>query len=460
MVEQPMKARATSEATRRTGGMDAWSPLRAGLRHATKVRSRAHRRGRTPVGIVRRRTQRARAMNAEQRRLEEARTGGVQWRTWGPYLSERQWGTVREDYSQDGDAWNYLTHDHARSRAYHWGEDGLAGWCDQKQRLCFALALWNGRDPILKERLFGLSNAEGNHGEDVKEYYSYLDSTPTHSYMKWLYRYPQAAFPYDDLVATNARRTGEDHEYELIDTAIFDDDRYFDVVAEYAKASPEECLIRITVTNRGPERAAIDLLPTLWCRNTWQWWPEQEKPRLAAAPRAYGANVVTAWHPELGARWLYCEGAPELLFTENETNTERLFHSASASPYVKDAFHACLIHGKTGAVNPAAVGTKAAAHYRLQVGAGQSAMVRLCFTNAPSARPFAAFDRTFETRRCEADEFYRSVTPDSASADMALILRQAFGGLFWTKQYFLFDVNMWLREHGVDPLRSPASVAV
>ncbi len=305
-----------------------------------------------------------------------------------------------------------------------------------------------------------MSNAEGNHGEDVKEYYSYLDSTPTHSYMKWLYRYPQAAFPYDDLVAMNARRTGEDHEYELIDTAIFDGDRYFDVVAEYAKPSPEECLIRITVTNRGPESAAIDLLPTLWCRNTWQWWPEREKPRLVAAPRAYGANVVTASHPELGPRWLYCEGAPELLFTENETNTARLFASANPSPYVKDAFHAFLIHGKTCAVNPDAVGTKAAAHYHLEVGAGQSVVVRLCFTDAPSTRPFAAFDRTFETRRLEADEFYRSVTPESAGEDTALVLRQAFGGLFWTKQYFFFDVNMWLREHGVDPLHSPPSVAI
>jgi hypothetical protein len=367
---------------------------------------------------------------------------------------------VREDYGADGDAWRYFPHDHARSRAYHWGEDGLAGFCDLKQRLCFALALWNGRDPILKERLFGLNNAEGNHGEDVKEYYSYLDSTPTHSYMKWLYRYPQAAFPYDDLVATNARRTRQDPEYELIDTAIFDDDRYFDVVAEYAKSSPEECLIRITVANRGPESAPIDLLPTLWFRNTWQWWPERGKPHLAAAPRASGASVVAASHPELGARWLYCDGAPQLLFTENETNTERLFHSANVSPYVKDAFDAFLVHGKTGAVNPEAVGTKAAARYRFEVGAGQSVVVRLCFTDAPSARPFAGFERTFETRRAEADDFYRSVTPESSGEDAALVLRQAFAGLFWTKQYFFFDVSMWLREHGVHPLHSPGSVAI
>src|SRR5688572_4826543 len=380
MVEQPMKARATSEATRRTGGMDAWSPLRAGLRHATKVRSRAHRRGRTPVGIVRRRTQRARAMNAEQRRLEEARTGGVQWRTWGPYLSERQWGTVREDYSQDGDAWNYLTHDHARSRAYHWGEDGLAGFCDLKQRLCFAVALWNGHDPILKERLFGLSNGEGNHGEDVKEYYFYLDSTPTHSYMKWLYKYPHAAFPYDDLIQGNARRTRQDYEYELIDTGVFDEDRYFDVEVEYAKSSPEECFIQITVTNRGPETAAIHVLPTLWFRNTWSWWSGPEQPILTLAKAPRGTSLVAASHPELGARWFYCDDTPSLLFTDNETNTARLFAEPNATAFVKDAFHAFVVNGDTNAVNPAQAGTKAAAHYRLEVGAGRSVSVRLCLT--------------------------------------------------------------------------------
>ena len=284
-------------------------------------------------------------------------------------------------------------HDHARSRAYHWGEDGLAGFCDLKQRLCFALALWNGKDPILKERLFGLSNAEGNHGEDVKEYYSYLDSTPTHSYMKWLYKYPQRAFPYDDLVTTNARRTRQDFEYELIDTGVFDDDRYFDVFVEYAKSSPEECFIRITVANRGAETATIHLLPTLWFRNTWNWWPEKEKPRLAAANGTSGVSVVAASHPELGDRWLYCDGAPPLLFTENDTNTERIFDTPNASPYVKDAFDAFVVHGNTDAVNPAKVGTKAAAHYRLEVGAGQSVSVRLCLTDAPPAsRPFAAFD--------------------------------------------------------------------
>ena len=334
--------------------------------------------------------------SAELRRLSDAREWDSPWRKWGPYLSERQWGTVREDYSQDGDAWQHFPHDHARSRAYHWGEDGLAGFSDLKQRLCFALTLWNGKDPILKERLFGLSNGEGNHGEDVKEYYFYLDSTPTHSYMKWLYKYPQAAFPYDDLVKTNAHRSRRDCEYELVDTGVFDDDRYFDVVVEYAKSSPEECFIRITVANRGPEAATIHLLPTLWFRNTWSWWPAAEKPHLKAATGSKSASVVSASHPELGERRLYCEGAPPLLFTENDTNTERLFDLPNASPYVKDAFHAFVVQGNTDAVNPAKVGTKAAAHYRLEVGAGQSAAVRLCLTRraaSPSVRCLREDDR-------------------------------------------------------------------
>ena len=378
-----------------------------------------------------------RRASAELKRLEESREWNSPWRIWGPYVSERQWGTVREDYSQDGNAWNYFTHDHARSRAYHWGEDGLAGFCDVKQRLCFALALWNGKDPILKERLFGLSNGEGNHGEDVKEYYFYLDSTPTHSYMKWLYKYPQAAFPYDDLVKTNARRTREELEYELIDTGVFDEDRYFDVFVEYAKSSPEECFIQITVANRGPETATIHLLPTLWFRNTWSWWPGA-KPRLAAAKGPDGASVVAASHSELGDRWLYCDGAPPLLFTENDTNTARLFDTPNASPYVKDAFHAFVVHGNTSAVNPAEAGTKAAAHYQLEVAAGQSVAVRLCLTDATQVtHPFARFDETIEARRREADEFYRSCTPDSATEDNAQVMRQAFGGLFWTKQVLL-----------------------
>ena len=398
---------------------------------------------------------------AELARLEAGREWDAPWKRWGPYLSERQWGTVREDYSQNGDAWQHFTHDHARSRAYHWGEDGLAGFCDMKQRLCFALALWNGKDPILKERLFGLSNGEGNHGEDVKEYYFYLDSTPTHSYMRWLYKYPQAAFPYDDLVTTNARRTRQEFEYELIDTGVFADDRYFDVVVEYAKSSPEQCFIRITVTNRGPETATIHLLPTLWFRNTWCWWPDTAKPRLTAAKGSNNASVVAASHPELGDRWLYCDGAPALLFTENDTNTKRLFDTPNASPYVKDGFHGFVVHGKTDAINPDQVGTKAAAHYQLEVGAGQSVAVRLCLTDAKqAARPFAAFEKTVEARRREADEFYRSCTPESASEDTARVMRQAFAGFFWTKQYYFFDVNMWLREHGVNPFHAPASSPV
>jgi hypothetical protein len=393
---------------------------------------------------------------SERERLDSDREWNAPWRQWGPYLSERQWGTVREDYSQAGDAWGHFTHDQARSRAYHWGEDGLAGFSDLKQRLCFALALWNGNDPILKERLFGLSNGEGNHGEDVKEYYFYLDSTPTHSYMKWLYKYPQAAFPYDDLVRTNAGRSRLDFEYELIDTGVFAGDRYFDVQVEYAKASPQETLILITVTNRGPDAATIDLLPTLWFRNTWSWWPGAKKPHLEAD----GASVK-ATHHKLGERWLHCEGDPALLFTENETNTERLFSTPNAQPYVKDAFHQFIVKASADAVNPSRTGTKSAAHYRLALGAGQSVSVRLSLTDRPKAATvFAAFDDTVAGRRREADEFYRSLTPPSADADEAMIMRQAFGGLFWTKQYYFFDVNMWLREHGVHPLNPPEGCAI
>ncbi len=397
---------------------------------------------------------------AEFARLEAAREWNAPWRQWGPYLSERQWGTVREDYSQNGDAWNYLPHDHARSRAYHWGEDGLAGFSDLKQRLCFALALWNGKDPILKERLFGLTNGQGNHGEDVKEYYFYLDSTPTHSYMKWLYKYPHAAFPYDDLIRGNAGRSRHDYEYELIDTGVFPGDRYFDVMVEYAKASAEECFVHITVTNRGPDSAAIDLLPTLWFRNTWSWWPEKGKPSMAAVTGPVGTSLVTARHAELGDRFLYCDGTPSLLFTENETNTERLVGLPNLGLYVKDAFHACVVNGHASAVNPDQVGTKAAAHYRFDVGAGQSVAIRLCLTDKSQSTPFADFDRTIAARRREADDFYRACAPASVSADTAAVMRQAFGGLFWTKQYYFFDVNMWLREHGVDPFDSQSDTHV
>src|SRR5690242_873200 len=320
----------------------------------------------------------------EQKRLNEAREKGIPWKKWGPYLSVRQGGTVREDYSENGDAWNYFTHDQARSRAYHWGEDGIAGISDDKQRLCFALALWNGRDPILKERLFGLTNSEGNHGEDVKEYYFYLDSTPTHSYMKYLYKYPQREFPYRDLLDTNARRTREDFEYELLDTGIFDDDRYFDVFVEYAKNDPEDLLIKVTVHNRGPEAADIQVLPTLWYRNTWAFNEGCTKPVLSGA----GKGKILATYPELGEYTLYCDDAPELLFTENETNAARLWQQPNSTPYVKDAFHECVIAGKHEAVNPAKTGTKAAAHYALNVPAGGSKEVRLRLSATPVAKPF------------------------------------------------------------------------
>jgi hypothetical protein len=301
--------------------------------------------------------------SAEERRLDEAREQGAPWKLWGPYLSERQWGTVREDYSENGDAWNYFTHDQARSRAYHWGEDGLAGFSDDKQRLCFALALWNGKDPILKERLFGLTNSEGNHGEDVKEYYYYLDSTPTHSYMKYLYKYPQNAYPYAGLIETNRSRGRNDPEYELIDTGIFAADRYFDVFVEYAKASPGDILIRISVVNRGGEPAVLDVLPTLWFRNTWAWWPERGKPSLRVS-HAAGEGAIVASHADLGDHRLYCQGTPDLLYTDNDSNNERLFGTPNATHYVKDAFNNYLVGGQAHAVNPAGTGTKAAAHYR------------------------------------------------------------------------------------------------
>src|SRR5690242_8329672 len=310
-------------------------------------------------------------MSEEQHRLSEARNGQAPWRKWGPYLSERQWGTVREDYSATGEAWEYFPHDHARSRAYRWGEDGLAGWCDEKQRLCFALALWNGADPILKERAFGLTNGEGNHGEDVKEYYFYLDSTPTHSYCRYLYKYPQGAFPYDDLVKTNRARSREEQEYELLDTGIFDDDRYFDVFVDYAKAAAEDLLIVITVHNRGPAPATLQLLPTLWFRNLWRADPAATRPTLTA-----DGTAIRTRHVALGLYRLECEGAPALLFTDNETNNQRLFGTANPSPFVKDGINDFVVHGRSDAVNPAETGTKAAAHYRLDIAAGGAATVR------------------------------------------------------------------------------------
>jgi hypothetical protein len=384
----------------------------------------------------------------EQKRLNDAREMGVPWKKWGPYLSERQWGTVREDYSHDGNAWDYFSHDHARSRAYRWGEDGLAGISDDKQQLCFAIALWNGRDAILKERLFGLTNSEGNHGEDVKEYYFYVDSTPTHSYMKFLYKYPQEKFPYKDLIETNRRRSREEMEYELLDTGVFDADRYFDVFVEYAKAEPEDLLIRITVHNRGPEAATLRLLPTLWFRNTWSWGDGTPKPTL----RKVGDGTIRASHAQLGEWTLHCDSSPELLFTENESNATLLWGQANPCPYVKDAFHNYLIAGRPDAVNPSKTGTKCAAHHKLEVPARGSKVVRLRLSAKPPADPFGSFDKIFSTRVSDADEFYSRIVPPSLNEDERRVYRQAIAGMLWTKQYYYFDLDRWLEEHEAHPL--------
>jgi hypothetical protein len=395
----------------------------------------------------------------EGKRLEESREEKVLWKKWGPYLSERQWGTVREDYSEGGDAWNFFTHDHARSRAYRWGEDGIAGISDDKQNLCFALALWNGKDAILKERLFGLTNSEGNHGEDVKEYYFYLDSTPTHSYMKYLYKYPQAAFPYGDLVQTNKKRNRDEMEYELLDTGVFNEDRYFDVFVEYAKADADDILIKITAFNRGPEAAELHLLPTLWFRNDWAAWITESnraagKPDLSQIKAAAGTSAAKAKHSLLGEFILACEGDVPLLFTENTTNYERLFPGQpSVSPYVKDGINDFVVQGRKGAVNPGKTGTKVAAHYRRTIGSGQSATVRLRLSAKGGAVPFGPeFDATFAVRLKEADEFYKSVTPPSVSPDAASVMRQAIAGMLWSKQFFFFDGDSWLEEHNSHPL--------
>jgi hypothetical protein len=384
----------------------------------------------------------------EQKRLNDAREKGIPWKRWGPYLSERQWGTVREDYSHDGNAWAYFSHEQARARAYRWGEDGLGGISDDQQRLCFALALWNERDPILKERLFGLTNAEGNHGEDVKEYYFYLDSTPTHSYMKFLYKYPQRAYPYADIVDTNHGRTRHDFEYELIDTGIFNDDRYFDVFVEYAKAGPEDILIRITVHNRGAEAARLRVLPTLWFRNTWSWGTDARKPRL----RAVQPGLIEATHHELGTYWLHGDGDPELLFTENESNTQRLWNQSNLVPYVKDAFHAFVISDQRGAVNPALEGTKAAAHYRLDVPAQGSRTIRLKLSATMATDAFDGFERMFGERLDDADEFYQRIAPKALVEDERRVHRQALAGMLWGKQYYFFDLEHWLSEHKSHPL--------
>ena len=387
-------------------------------------------------------------MNPEQQRLDEAREKKIPWKKWGPYLSERQWGTVREDYSEGGDAWNYFSHDQARARAYRWGEDGLAGISDDQQLLCFALALWNGKDPILKERLFGLINCEGNHGEDVKEYYFYLDSTPTHSYMKYHYKYPQREFPYANLVDTSRGRSRYEFEYELLDTGVFDQDRYFDVFVEYAKKSPEEILIQISIHNRGPEAAELHILPTLWFRNTWSLGGDADRPIMQRV-----GNAIKAVHPDLGERFLYCEGCATLLFTENETNTQRIFGVPNRSPYVKDSINNYIVNGQKDAINPEQKGTKVAAHYQVTVKAGDVQMIRLQLTDVASGRknPFRDFEDVLEIRHKEADQFYDTVIPSSLNADQANVMRQAVAGMLWSKQFYHYDVNKWLEERGSDP---------
>ena len=423
-------------------------------------------------------------MTPEEKRLDESHQRTRHWKRWGPYVAERQWGTVREDYSPHGTAWEYFPHDHARSRAYRWGEDGIGGISDRHQRVCFALALWNGRDPILKERLFGLTGNEGNHGEDVKEYYFYLDSTPTHSYMKYLYKYPQAAYPYAQLVEENRRRKRRDPEYELLDTGVFNDDRYFDVFMEYAKAAPEDILIKITAWNRGPEEAQLDLLPTMWFRNIWSFGGKHGHPKLwrikdySVGDRP-AAAVVAAQESRYGTRWLLAEGAPEMLFTENETNFQRVFNYPNATPYVKDSFHDFMVHGARGAVNPAQTGTKCAAHYRARIAPGASVTLRLRLTNndphtdglqapaqtgalsvnadparhAQTANPFGEeFEKTFDLRREEADQFYSHRFPQERSGDARNVMRQALAGMLWSKQCYHYDVRTWLEG---DPGQPP-----
>ena len=421
-----------------------------------------------------------RIMNAEEKRLEESRKRKVHWKRWGPYLSERQWGTVREDYSPYSTAWEFFPHDHARSRTYRWGEDGIMGICDRHQLICFALAMWNAHDPILKERLFGLTGNEGNHGEDVKEYYFYLDSTPTHSYMKALYKYPQEEFPYTRLLEENRRRNRHDFEHELLDTGVFDENRYFDVFVEHAKASAEDILINITVTNRGPAEADLSILPTIWFRNTWSWGRDDYRPALRAIqqlgiPKEYGipgSAIIEVEHKAYGKHWLLCEGEPELLFTENETNARKLFGGENRAPYVKDGINDYVVHGKREAVNPDKTGTKASTLYRLRVAPGATATLRLRLTDqepkiarrsAPrlviAATPQTEllgqnFDSILAIRRAEADEFYAKRAPTGLSEDTKNVQRQAFAGLQWSKQFYHFDVLTWLDGDPAGPPRN------
>ncbi|HEV7510847.1 MAG TPA: hypothetical protein VGO27_04070 [Candidatus Acidoferrum sp.] len=414
-----------------------------------------------------------RLQTREDERLEETRTRKKYWKRWGPYLSERQWGTVREDYSPYGTAWEYFPHDHARSRAYRWGEDGIGGISDRHQMICFALAMWNGRDPILKERLFGLTGHQGNHGEDVKEYYFYLDSTPTHSYMQMLYKYPQAEFPYDALVAENGRRDRTKPEFELMDTGVFAGNRYFDVFVEYAKANVEDILIRLIVVNRGPETATLHLLPSLWFRNTWSWGKDDRRPTIRKTAGLQNCQCVEVEHWQYGKRWLLCAGQPQLLFTENQTDYERIFNIKNPTPFVKDAFHEYLIHKNQAAINPQQNGTKMAAYYPLTLSPGDSATLKLRLTDmdplgemksdskkpgsvpspahaepndeVPSASDFGTgFDRLFDLRQKEADDFYASRVPKDISEDARSVMRQALSGMMWSKQFYHYDVLSWL----------------
>jgi hypothetical protein len=398
-------------------------------------------------------------LTVEHQRLAEYRHRKTNWKKWGPYLSERSWGTVREDYSAEGSAWDYFPHDHARSRAYRWGEDGIGGISDRYQYICFALALWNGKDPILKERIFGLTGPEGNHGEDVKEYYFYLDSTPTHSYMKMLYKYPQVAFPYDDLVLKNRRRGVFDFEYELLDTGAFDGSRYFDVVIEYAKANQDDLLAKITLINRGPQAASCFALPSLWFRNTWSWGYESGpmndvsgKPHLKQIQGPADIAVVEIQHPTTGTYLLYAENADDTLFTDNETNFARFDDSRNVTPHAKDAFHRYLINGEKEAVNPAREGTKVAALFKGDIDPGMSRTIRLRIANTSHDKPFAEFDTIFAQRVAEADEFYGAIQKPGLSEDEKRIQRQALAGMLWTKQFFYYNIEQWLQG---DPGMSP-----
>jgi len=395
-------------------------------------------------------------MTPERERLKQSQERSIYWKRWGTYISERAWGTVREDYSPDGSAWKYLPHDQARSKAYRWGEDGLAGVCDRHQQICLAVALWNGHDSILKERLFGLTGPQGNHGEDVKEYYYYLDNTPTHTYMKYLYKYPQVAYPYEQLVEENGKRGRQEPEYELIDTGIFDDNRYFDVFVEYAKVGPEDIQMRISVGNRGPETATLDLLPTLWFRNVWSWQANTPRPSLSHYQYTSFPTVaiVKAVNEHYGTRWLYADGAPMLLFTENETNTERLYNTPNASQYVKDSIDNYIVHGKHDAVNPTETGTKVAVHYHLTLAAGETQTVQLRFSDgSPDAiLPFdQAFSDLFSQRIQEANDFYAEILPPNQTEDAIRIQRQAFAGMLWTKQFYYYDVKTWLSGDPAEP---------